>query len=333
MEKNIPQSENGNNSVGRIWWISLVVPPLMLFVLPTIISQFLFQSGGSLPDFVGSFSEGSDIAIRHMGERLIYIAMVYFHVAVCITAVVIFWSQLRDASQRTRQHIFAIIVCELLFFLLLRIFWPRPGIVLYELSYLNIKGLLNQSKAAADITIGATSKLSVLVNVPQGFGAVATIVAFGVATALSVNLFQEPDAKWQQTFANHVARLHRCFIGLSAVLVTSTLNVMLFFQLPVELSADPKTKNALLDYARGLTFFWGRVYTLTLVAVFVPAVLILRSTLHRYEHGLATPAEFREWLTRQVFVSPRRTVESLIAMMAPIIAGVLGTFLKSIAAQ
>lgn len=138
MEKNIPQSENGNNSVGRIWWISLVVPPLMLFVLPTIISQFLFQSGGSLPDFMGSFSEGSDIAIRHMGERLIYIAMVYFHVAVCITAVVIFWSQLRDASQRTRQHIFAIIVCELLFFLLLRIFWPRPGIVLYELSYLNI---------------------------------------------------------------------------------------------------------------------------------------------------------------------------------------------------
>ncbi len=332
MEKDIPQSANGNSSVGRIWWISLVVPPVMLFVLPTIISQFLFQSGGSLPDFVGSFSIGSDVVTRHMGDRLIYIAMVYFHVAVCLSAMIFFWSQLQDASQRAKQHFFTIIVGEISLFLLLKLFWPRPAVVLYKLSFLNIERLLSQSKAAADITTGAISKLSMLANVPQGFGVAATIVAFGVATAQSVNLFKERDAEWQQTFTNHVSRLHRCFMGLSAVLVTSTLTVMLFFQLPSELTTDPITKKALLDYARGLTFFWGTVYTLTLVGAFVPAALILRGMFRRYEHGLATPAELREWLTRQVFVSPRRTIESLIAMLAPIIAGALGTLLKSVAA-
>ncbi|MEE8302328.1 MAG: hypothetical protein V3S24_07820 [Candidatus Tectomicrobia bacterium] len=331
MEKDIESPDQGE-VFGRSWaWFWLILPPLVMFVVPTGIIQFMITPGWSPHDFAASFAEGSDVLAGHISHRMVYAAMAYFHVAVCLCATLFFWDQLRGFPQFLRHRAYAFMISEAVFFLGIWLFWRGPEVALYRLSYLNIKELLLRTEAGADITTGLVTKLSMFATVPQGFGVVAVIVAVGVAGSVAGNLSEARESEWRQRFAVRVHTLQRCFLGLSAVLVTSTLTMMLFFQFPAELAADSNTKMVLSHYARGLTVFWGMVYTLTLIATFAPAAVFLRNTLRRQQQGVGSPEEFREWVAQKVLVSPQRVLGNLAALLAPVLAGLLGTLLKSLA--
>lgn len=331
MEKDIESPKQGE-VFGRSWaWVWLILPPLIMFVVPTGIVQFMIQPGWSPHDFVPSFAEGTEVLAGHISDRVVYGAMAYVQVAVCMSAMWLLWDQLRVFPKFLRHRAYACMVIEAFLFLGIWLFWRRPEVTLYRLSYLNIKELLLKTAAGADITAGAVTKLSMFATVPQVFGVAVLIVAVGVAGAVTGNLPDTPESDWRQRFADRVRTLQRCLLVASAVLVTSTLTVMLFFQFPAELAADPKIKMVLSDYARGLTVFWGTVYTLTLIATFATAAVILRNTLRRHQQGVGSPEEFREWVAEKVLLSPRGVLGNLAALLAPVLAGLLGTLLKSLA--
>ena len=83
------------------------------------------------------------------------------------------------------------------------------------------------------------------------------------------------------------------FYVVSLVLVTSTISIMLFLQLPLALAADEETKLAVTGHAQGMTVFWGTVFTLTLVMMFAPSAFLLLKTARQYEKRSEKPEEVR----------------------------------------
>ena len=120
-----------------------------------------------------------------------------------------------------------------------------------------------------------------------------------------------------------------CFFGLSAVLVTSTITATLFFQFPASLArTDSWVATGLSAHAQTLSVFWGTVYTLTLIATFIPVALIVRNLVRRYEQGAESSPEFRSGLVHKALVSPMRLIMNLLAMFAPMLFGAAGSLTK-----
>jgi hypothetical protein len=137
------------------------------------------------------------------------------------------------------------------------------------------------------------------------------------------------DAAWQARFTERVRSLQRAFYALSIVLVTSTLALMLFFQLPADLTSGAE-QLGLQRYARGLTVFWGAAMTMTLMAVFVPPVLALRAAARARHRAAGVPQDFDHWLAEHASLSVQRQLANLAAMLGPIMAGPLGMAVQSV---
>ena len=90
------------------------------------------------------------------------------------------------------------------------------------------------------------------------------------------------EAKSGQTKPEEaVNRLLHGFMAMSGLLVASTLLLTLSFRLPAALYGTGEAAEAriteYLGFANVLSAFWGAVFTLTLVAVYAPHALALRS--------------------------------------------------------
>ena len=333
---------------GHAWaWVAIVFPPLVMFVLPAAIIGYFVQPDWPLDVFTLSLAQKSEAFARHINHRIVYAAMIFFHVTLCLCLIVLFWDRLRDFPGYLRHRAYVLMFIEAsLFLAILAFYWRSTG--LYKLSYLNIRELLARTCVLDDVLAACvpncvadgitrcvpdldsvTTKLSMFVYIPQIFSIATLTVALAVAASVIGNLQQLTVQDWQKRFDDGVKSLQFCFYGLSAVLVTSTITATLFFQFPASLAAaDTPAATALSEYARTLTVFWGTVYTLTLIATFAPAALILRSLVRRYERGAESSAEFKRWLTDKALVSPIRLITNFLAMLAPMLFGAAGSLMK-----
>ena len=99
------------------------------------------------------------------------------------------------------------------------------------------------------------------------------------------------------------------------ILVTSTVSMMLFYQLPAAV-IDPKDTAALTlaaDYGQSMTLFWAAMFTMTLMAGFGPVLLI----------G-GTPRDDRAEGAVMTFEGFRKQMSAFLAVLAPLIVGALG---------
>ncbi|MDH3596053.1 MAG: hypothetical protein OEU09_20780 [Rhodospirillales bacterium] len=316
-------------------WLLLLLPPLVPLLGAAAILQFITHPELSPANLTGAFAEGRDVLGRHMADRMIYAAAGFFHIVVCLGAIVYFLDGLRrmPTPLRRRGHLYILAALVVLTLTVVLLRAPQLDFAVYKLTYVNIREILRLSLAEADLTryvVGDFTKLSILVYIPTLFGMVAVITAAALATAAAGELPRRSDGEWRRQFVVRVRMLQQAFYVLSAVLVTSTITIMLFFQLPVALAGDDATRMALSAYAQGLTAFWGTVFTLTLIATFVPATLILRHRAQRYRERLKAPQEFQTWLTDQVPVTVEKQIRNLAAMFAPLIIGLLGNVLQSV---
>ena len=90
------------------------------------------------------------------------------------------------------------------------------------------------------------------------------------------------EAKSGQTKPEEaVNRLLHGFMAMSGLQVASTLILALSFRLPAALYGTGEVAEAriaeFLGFANALSVFWGAVFTLTLVTVYAPHALALRS--------------------------------------------------------
>jgi hypothetical protein len=313
--------------------------PVLPFVGAAVILQFLSPPPIDPTDYVKMFGTDASALMGHLGDRLTYAAMAYVQLATCVTVMAYYALRLHELDEARRRGAFRILAatagCAAIAVVLVR---SLRGAA-YVLTFQNIRDLLQQTSVTHDFSLPTyhvpaipyladVTPVAVVVGLPFLFGVLAVIAAVPVSAA-TVTFQQIEDGKWQASFAERVAMLQRAFYALSVVLVTSTVALMLFFQLPAEIALD-EGRVALLRYARGLTVFWGAVMTLTLLAVFIPPVLGLRSQAKARYRSVGDPREFNDWFTEQVPISPQRQLANLATMLAPIMIGPLGGLLQSL---
>jgi len=325
-------------------WLWPMLPPLAPVLGAAVILQFLDAPGLSPDAFAEPFivgAESKQLFARHLGSRMTYSAVVFFHAVVCFFAIFYFRDRLREAPKLQRRTAYTAIFVEAGLVLAALVGLSYTDLAGHKLTYFNIRALLGKAPVGNDLVEAAhlwgISKLSVAVLFPTAFGVVSAVMAACVASLAASVLPDLPETEWLHAFRDRVNTLQESFLLLSAVLVTSTLTASLFFHLPTqvfEFENDSTLREALVSYARGLSVFWGAIYTLTLIAVFAPPGLILRHRVKRFaldQHGVERASEFQEWLSRQgLTLSVKNHLANLAAVMAPLVTGPIGSLIQTL---
>jgi len=309
--------------------------PLLPFVGAAAALQFVAPPPLDPTVYAHAFQQGAAALTAHLGDRLTYAALAYLQLVTCLAVLGYYGLCLRELDPARRRGALQVLAATFGFALLAVAPVRVLGAAAYALTFANIRDLLQQASVTHDFTLPAYhlagigfTPIALAAGFPLLVGILAVITAapVGAATATFV---PGADAAWQAHFAERVRALQHAFYALSIVLVTSTLALMLFFQLPADLASGPE-RLALQSYARGLTVFWGATMTLTLLAVFVPPVLALRAAARARHRETRVPQDFDQWLAEQAPLGVRRQLANLAAMLGPILIGPLGGLLQSV---
>jgi hypothetical protein len=251
-----------------------------------------------------------------------------------ILAVVYFVAQIRDLPAPLGRRAWQL-VGLLLVILICAGFLAAADKTALQLTYRNTCELLCKAQVAGHIVPrechgGPPSRLLWLASVPTLAGMIAAVFAAAVASTAAGVFPKSSEEEWRAAFAERVRTVQRAFYLTSAVLVTSTVSIKLFLELPGALSADEATTVAIDSFANGMTGFWGTVFSLTLVMIFAPSGYFMLTAAQRHERASETPSEVRAWLSEHVTASFPKQVGNLAAGMAPLLVGPVGTLLQKL---
>ena len=268
-------------------------------------------------------------------DLLVYASLVFLHLAVCLGVVWYLVLQLRSLPRALRPQLlqlgFAYVVL-----LLLTAFIARHDGTAQQLTYTNVCEMLLAADVAGHLTPaacigGAPSRLLLMAGLPAMAGIVAAIVAACVAATVRAPIEAAGEEAWRAEFSRRRQMLHRAFYAASAVLVTSTVTIKLFLELPLSLATDDATRTVVRSSADGLATFWGTTFTLVLVFIFAPVARELNRALARHGRDSADEAGLQEWLDGQALRPVPRRLAEVIAFLAPLLAGPVADLLKGLA--
>ena len=282
--------------------------------------------------FVASFISSTHREFVHFKGLLVYVSVGFLHTALCLLAVVYFVAQIRDLPAPLGRRAWQL-VGLLLVILIFAGFLAAADKTALQLTYRNTCELLCKAQVAGHIVPrechgGPPSRLLWLASVPTLAGMIAAVFAAAVASTAAGVFPKSSEEEWRAAFAERVRTVQRAFYLTSAVLVTSTVSIKLFLELPAALSADEATTVAIDSFANGMTGFWGTVFSLTLVMIFAPSAYFMLTAAQRHERMSETPSEVRAWLSEQVTASLPQQVGNLAAAMAPLLVGPIGTLFQ-----
>jgi|GEM_PF-4603324 len=327
------------NSPYRNLW--LVFPPIIPILGALIILEFISSPNWVLSLYIEAVSDHNKILfiedglglLPHMGGMLIYSIVTYFHFFICLGCVIYCWVRIREAREFSKKPVASTVCMMILLVVGALTGLSGSGLAVYQLTFFNFSTLLCHSPALNNLCepyLWGVSKLALLVCIPAISGIVAVLSASGVAIVAVSDIPEENEATWRQLFSQRVHNLQECFYVLSVVLVTSTLSAAIFFHLPIELIEQ---KNAVREtlgvYTKGLSMFWGGIYTLTLMAVFlVPALLLwhrARVYAHKF-HAVDSSKQFRDWLsTQELAITTNRHIGNFTALLAPLMVSMISS--------
>jgi hypothetical protein len=316
---------------GGIAWLWPIIVP----VAPVLFAIALMEvvSGPAIPALTET-AAGADAVLKHSGARLVFAAAVAVHTAVCIAAMVYFAAQMRRMGNAGSYKAALAVLAFSLFVLGAMVLFAHvePRLTIYRLTFFEIDRVLRASSLASDLAgagpPGSFSPLAVAVLFPSGLGIVSVVLAAGVcAVVLCRHRPAKGDAS-KELFQESFETLLRCFYALSAVLVTSTVAAMLFFQLGTDVVAGPKgIRDAFAAYASGLATFWGAIYTATLFSAFVTpmALLCFRARSHASENSGKRLPLFGDWLADYgLDTKIAANLKNIMALLAPLLVWPIG---------
>ncbi len=317
------------------WFGVIAVLP---FVGASVVLEFIAPSALEVAAFSEVFTAGPSAGIGHLGDRLTYAALAYVQLASCFLVIGFYTHRLYQLDPERRAGAMRLLgvtaICAAAAVVVVR---SLQGAA-YAVTYRNIRDLLQHTEFTHDFTaplfsieaipyLTDVTPISLAGGLPFLMGAMAVVFAVPVGVAAASFTSSESE-DWRREFSERVRWLQRAFYALSVVLVTSTVALMLFFQLPAEIALD-EHRGGLLRYSRGLTVFWGATMTLTLIAAFAPAILALQRRAKRQHMATASRRDFGEWFAEQVPTTAKRQIANLATMLAPLMVGPLGTLLQS----
>ncbi len=328
-------------------WPWLVFPILPLFGAFAVL-HFLyapeFTFAGANPaehgisaaptPFTAAFLKAEHRSFIHFEGLMIYVSVASFHVVLCVLTILYCSFQIRQGHKAVQTRTWSLLG-SLLLLLIVAILVARTDQTAVQLTYRNTCELLKRADVAVhimppDCRSGSPSLLAWLAILPFVSGIVAAVFATAVASLAAEPLPASPESAWRSAFAGRARTLQRVFYVVSLVLVTSTISIMLFLQLPLVLAADEATKLAVTGHAQGMTVFWGTVFTLTLVMMFAPSAFLLLKTARQYEKRSENPAEVRAWWNEQIYVSLPKQLGNVATLLAPLLAGPAGALLEKL---
>ena len=198
------------------------------------------------------------------------------------------------------------------------------GLGALELTYRNVCWIVSETGVAphlmpAACNAGEISLFAWLAALPYLSGLFAAICAAGVACTSALPMAAGTDAA-----RDRAKTIELAFKLTVILLVTTTLSLMLFLQLPLAVDLPDTDSEALMkQYGQGMAMFWGTVCTLTLMAIFGPAVLMLQSAV-----TIQDGAESRTDPPMLSFQAVRDQITKVLAVLAPFIVGSLGPALE-----
>ena len=317
------------------WLAALPVLPLLaamtiMQVMPgTLLQLPALTSNDILAD--------PDLRLVHMGDLLAYSAVAFLHSVVCLGAIVTLVAWLRGLPKAVRSRAKTLIGIQLVILLVLvvAVYLLAADLALVRVAFRNVCVLLSQAPLGTGIAegcevAGVLSPLVYLAWLPTFAGMGIVIVASSLMAAATAPLGDDEET-WKAGFALRSRLLQRGLYLLSTVLVTSLLTFVLFAHLPVGLVAEETSQAALTNYAGGLSAFMGVLFTLTLVAtVAAPGILLFREA-RLLESRAENPVALHDWLQAEIFVSTRKQLINAAVMLAPLLAGPVGSLLEKAA--
>lgn len=120
----------------------------------------------------------------------------------------------------------------------------------------------------------------------------------------------------------------------SALLVVGVLHMVVWLRWPAALVTDPKVSGEILGFSTALSMFWGAAFTLLAVAFYVPASYVLSQRAEQAIEACPEKAgglDARDWLRRHgLSITPTQQLPQVAMMLAPLLAGPVGTALSSL---
>ena len=286
--------EPGGSGSGVVRWLAEHSEwKLLVVVVPALLSVLTVELlvGPELVELlVGRMAQGVDAQPRFARGMIMMSALTVSYVALCLALLAYYCNGVAasalPASRKRRAAVVGITTWIVFHAVLvgLSVF----DLQLYSVAYDSIVRIYQQAGgpvAAAmtgDAGLPGASRHLISILLPVAFG-VAVVCAGSCQAGAIVEGARGADRSDDggQTARDALDRLIHGMIAMSALLVASTLLLALYFRLPQALYGAGEAASALgaeyLDFANVVSIFWGVVMTLTLVAVYAPHAVALRS--------------------------------------------------------
>jgi hypothetical protein len=172
----------------------------------------------------------------------------------------------------------------------------------------------------ARIAVSALNVLAVLAPIIAVLAACSVVAPPGPGQAIG------PDY-----LVARMRQLNEVLYGGSAILMTGILHMGAWLRWPASLVADRASHEGVLGVALAITIFWGTTFTLMLIVTYVPAAVYIARQAHALlatgDYARAIP-DAEGWLRQHGFhLSVEQHLLQFGALLAPVLAGPLGSFL------
>lgn len=284
--------------------------------------------------------------LTHLSNLLTYLSTTAVHGIACLFVIGFFFYQIHQLPKDLikRAYLYIGITTATFFMLAVIVRIYANDLILTQLGYKSICILLSKAELQTSLvwpdpgTVDShtgeacfharNTRLVWLAYTPIMLGMLAVMMASVFTTVMASAPIPSADKQWRPQFLSRIKLLQKSFYLLSLVLVTSTITILYFTSLPLELLKDNALVSALGKFFNGLTAFWGGLFTATLFATFTPAALLLIRQARNYQSGPATPSGLGQWFYENVFVSIKRQAMNVLVMIAPMLVGPFSDLLK-----
>lgn len=288
--------------------------------------------------------------LNHISNLLTYLSVTSLHAIICLLVISFFFYKIHQLPSVIikRAYLFLFITTAAFLLIAYIIHLLANDLILTQLGYKSICILLSKAELPTNLVwadpSGAHSgtacfekrltHLVWLAYLPIFLGVLAIILATTFTIAMASQAINKAGAQWREQFLERVKNLQKSFYLMSVVLVSSTITILLFTSLPIDLLKDQVLIEALNKLFVSLTAYWGAIFTTTLFATFLPAclLLIINTTDHYYFYISNTEQKnsFSQWLHESVFVSFKKQITHVFLIISPMLVGPINDLIKSI---
>lgn len=286
---------------------------------------------GKLAHQISAFDRGIVMELSELRARTVWLTAVIVYYAIAVAVMIVSIHTIRlNLSRQCFRYFGAIIgllgILSVAYFVFGTL--RENGVTaIFRLTY----GVLEASGYFSPLQLGVILGLVSVVNL------IATVVPFAIILAGSSSMapFEElpPDEVLHFIEARFSHLKNAVNLG-SAMLLIGVLHMLAWLRWPVVFLGQGKLTEEFVNWSLTLSMYWGAVFSLMVIALYIPCTLALYARAKReFNRNFPTSEHQELWSYLQTFGisrEPMRQLPQVIAMLAPFIGGSLGASLANL---